>query len=338
MLTAAIIGASGYAGQETLDRVLRHPALDLVALGSDSLAGRGASALDVRLNGSVPPFVTNDEAAAAGADVVFCCLGHEAAAELEPPADAIVVDLSGAHRLRDGGLYPDWYGFDHPRRQELGSWSYGLPELRPPAGRLVANPGCYATAAILSAAPVLTAGLAEPDALRVDGKTGVSGAGRTAAESTSFGATEDSIRPYRFPAHQHTPEIERGIELATGLEVRALFVPHLVPAVRGVVTTSYLTAAPGATTDSLTECLRAAYEGRPFVRVLAPGEMVDAKRMRGTNMIELQAVADPCTGTAIVIGAVDNLVKGAAGQAIQNANLLHGIAEDTGLPTVAVYP
>src|SRR5919109_3501682 len=139
MPTVAILGASGYAGQETLDRVLRHPELDLVALGSDSLAGAGASALDVRLNGLLPAFVPNEEALAADADVVFACLPNDRAASLEPPADGVLVDLSGAHRLRDAALYPDWYGFEHPGG--LASWSYALPELWPPAGRLIANPG-----------------------------------------------------------------------------------------------------------------------------------------------------------------------------------------------------
>ena len=166
----------------------------------------------------------------------------------------------------------------------------------------------------------------------------MSGAGRAVAESTSFAATEDSVRPYRFPRHQHTPEIERGLAHATGLAVTVLFVPHLVPAVRGVVTTAYLAAATGATTVSLTECLEAAYAGMPFVRVLPPGEMVDAKRARGSNTIELQATVDPRTGTAVVIGALDNLVKGAAGQAVQNANLLYGLPETTGLLTTGVYP
>ena len=132
MPSVAILGASGYSGQETLDRVLRHPLLEVVALGSDSLSGKPASALDVRLNGSLPPFLPNAEAAAAGADVVFACLGNERAAVLEPPAGAVVVDLSGAHRLQDPALYPAWYGFEHPRPETLSAWSYGLPELFPP--------------------------------------------------------------------------------------------------------------------------------------------------------------------------------------------------------------
>ena len=346
-VSVAILGASGYAGGELVRILHDHPDFDVVFLGAKGSVGQTLADVHPYLGelplGGLTLRELEPESIADAAELVFSALPNGASSALAPAildAGALVIDLAGDFRLR-AEAYPAWYGFEHPVPAWLDEAVYGLPELfgeRIAGAKLVANPGCYATAAILSAAPVLTAGLAEPDALRVDGKTGVSGAGRTAVESTSFGSTEDSIRPYRFPAHQHTPEIERGIELATGLEVRALFVPHLVPAVRGVVTTSYLTAAPGATTDLLTECLRAAYEGRPFVRVLAPGEMVDAKRTRGTNMIELQAVADPRTGTAIVIGAVDNLVKGAAGQAIQNANLLHGIAEDTGLPTVAVYP
>ena len=203
---------------------------------------------------------------------------------------------------------------------------------------LVANPGCYATAMILGCAPILEAGLAEPGPIRVDGKTGLSGAGRGANEATSFADAEDAIRPYRFPRHQHTPEMERGLALATGLDVSVLFVPHLVPAVRGVVTTCYLPLALGVTTEVLTSCLAGTYELRPFVRVLPPGGMVDAKRTRGSNVVELQAVADPRTGTAVVIGAIDNLVKGAAGQAVQNANLMIGLPESTGLPAAGVWP
>src|ERR687895_716873 len=172
MPSAAIVGASGYSGQETLDRLLTHPELELVALGSDSLAGESSSALDVRLDGNVPSFVTNEDALASGADVIFCCLGHEEAAALEPPPDAIVVDLSGAHRLRDGELYPAWYGFEHPRAEALRGWSYALPELWPPTGRLIANPGCYATAALLALGPLVE--LLDTSTIVVDAKSGVS--------------------------------------------------------------------------------------------------------------------------------------------------------------------
>jgi N-acetyl-gamma-glutamyl-phosphate reductase len=172
----------------------------------------------------------------------------------------------------------------------------------------------------------------------VDGKTGLSGAGRSPTDTTIYTATEESVRPYRFPKHQHTPEMERALELATGVLPTVSFVPHLVPASRGVLITCYAPLSDGATTESLTACLAATYVDKPFVRVLPPGGMVDTKRTRGSNLIELQAVADLRTGTAIVAGALDNLIKGAAGQALQNLNLMIGIDETTGLPMTAVYP
>jgi N-acetyl-gamma-glutamyl-phosphate reductase len=177
MATATILGCSGYTGQETLDRVLAHPGLEVDALGSDSLAGELASALDIRLNGSLPAFVSNADALASGADVLFVCLGHEEAAALEPPTDAVVVDLSGAHRLRDSALYDRWYGFTHPRAEALANWSYALPELYPPTGMLIASPGCYATAVLLALAPL--ADSLDPESVVVDAKSGVSGAGRS---------------------------------------------------------------------------------------------------------------------------------------------------------------
>ena len=343
----AVLGASGFSGGELIRLLHDHPRFDVTFAGAKGSVGATVGASHPHLAGLPAGDLVLSEmdpdAIAAAADLVFSALPNGTSAGLAPAildSGVAVIDLAGDFRL-PAAAYPAWYGFEHPAPGWLDEAVYGLPELfrdRVPGAKLVANPGCFATAAVMSCAPILAAGLAEQGPVRVDGKTGVSGAGRAALESTSFGATEDSIRPYRFPAHQHTPEIERGIELATTLSVPALFVPHLVPAVRGVVTTSYLTGASGASTEDLTECLTAAYGSEPFVRVLPPGAMVDAKRTRGTNVIELQAVADPRTGTAVVVGAVDNLVKGAAGQAIQNANLLMGIEEATALPTTAVYP
>ena len=342
-----MLGASGFSGGELIRLLHDHPRFDVTFAGAKGSVGATVGASHPYLAGlPAGDLVLADMdpvAIAACADLVFSALPNGTSAGLAPAildSGATVIDLAGDFRLA-AASYPQWYGFEHPAPAWLDEAVYGLPELfrdRVPGAKLVANPGCFATAAIMSCAPILAAGLAEPGSVRVDGKTGVSGAGRAALESTSFGATEDSIRPYRFPGHQHTPEIELGVELATGLSVQALFVPHLVPAVRGVVTTSYLSASAGVSTETLTGCLAAAYAGEPFVRVLPPGAMVDAKRTRGTNVIELQAVADARTGTVVVVGAVDNLVKGAAGQAIQNANLLMGIDEATALPTTAVYP
>jgi N-acetyl-gamma-glutamyl-phosphate reductase len=218
---------------------------------------------------------------------------------------------------------------------------YGLPErfrdrIRP--AHLVANPGCFPTPVVLGLAPLLEAGLVAPGPILVDGKTGLSGAGRSASEAMSLAAGEDSVRPYRFPRHQHTPEMERALAGAAGVAVTVSFVPHLVPAVRGVLVTCAARAAEDATTEDLVATLTAAYAGEPFVRVLEPGSMVDTKRVRGSNVVELQAAVDARTGTAVVIGALDNLVKGAAGQAIQNLNLMLGVEETTALPVVGVYP
>src|SRR2546423_782449 len=237
---AAILGCAGYTGQETLDRVLAHPALQPIALGSDSLAGQRASALDPRLNGDLPRFVTNAEALAAGADVVFLCLGHEEAAALDPPEADVVVDLSGAHRLRDASLYAEWYGFEHPRP---GAWSYGLPELFTPEPPLVANPGCYATAALLALAPI--AGAIDPTSVIVDAKSGVSGAGRGLKASSHAGFVLENLTPYRVGTHQHAPEIGQ----ALGFPV--CFVPHLLPVRRGLLATCYARA----TTNDLRERL-----------------------------------------------------------------------------------
>ncbi len=317
MPTAAILGASGYAGQETLDRVLAHPELELVALGSDSLAGHGASALDVRLNGHLPAFVPNEEALAAGADVVFACLGNQEAAALVPPEDAVVVDLSGAHRLKDASLYDEWYGFEHPLPGDLAEWSYAVPELAPPASRLVANPGCYATATLLALAPV--ADLIDRKAVVVDAKSGVSGAGRALKDSSHAGAVLENVAPYRVGTHQHSPEIEQALGFAV------CFVPHLLPVRRGLLVTCYVEG------DGVAERLEETYADAPLVRVLPDGVAPELARVQVTDTAELGVFEDRATGKTIVVCALDNLGKGAAGQAVQNANLALGLPETAGL-------
>jgi N-acetyl-gamma-glutamyl-phosphate reductase len=343
----AVLGASGFAGGELIRLLEAHPLAEVTFLGAHGSIGKTLAEVHPNLSSlALGTEVLREPVAAdiaAVADVAFCSLPHGASAELAPillETGIKVIDLAGDFRL-PASAYPDWYGFEHPAPDWLGKAVYGLPELfdeQLPGAQLVANPGCFPTPVILGLAPLLSAGLVEPGPIHVDGKTGLSGAGRTRNETTLYAASEDSVRPYRAPRHQHTPEMERGLELATGFTPSVLFVPHLVPAVRGVVTTSYAPLAPRVTTEALTSCLAEAYAGRPFVRVMAAGEMVDSKRTRGSNVVELQAVADPRTGTAVVVGALDNLVKGAAGQAIQNLNLILGLDEATALPTVGVYP
>jgi N-acetyl-gamma-glutamyl-phosphate reductase len=319
MTTAAIIGCSGYSGQETLDRILGHPDLEPIALGSDSLAGSPASALDVRLNGHLPRFTSNAEALASDADVVFVCLGHEEAAALEPPPGAVVVDLSGAHRLADADLYPAWYGWEHPRPASLADWSYALPELWRADGPLIANPGCYATAALLALAPLR--GLVDGTSVVVDAKSGVSGAGRGLKPSSHAGFVLENVSPYRVGTHQHAPEIGQ----ALGFPV--CFVPHLLPVRRGLLATCYARAMG----DGLREALEEAYRGSAVVRVLPEGVAPELARVAGTDSAEVALWEDRATGRAIVVCALDNLGKGAAGQAVQNANLALGLAETAGL-------
>jgi N-acetyl-gamma-glutamyl-phosphate reductase len=342
-LQVGVLGASGYTGGELVRLLLGHPGVELSFLGGHESAGRGLDEVHPYLAGS--PAATlriRPVEEARDLDLAFLALPHGESSRLAPAlleASVRLVDLAGDFRLPPSA-YPEWYGFEHTSSAWLEKAVYGLPErfreqLR--GAHLVANPGCFPTPVVLGLAPLLERGLVEGPVV-VDGKTGLSGAGRTARDAASHVATEGSIRPYRFPVHQHTPEMEHALALATGVDVRVTFAPHLVPAVRGVLTTCYVKAADGATTDALVSALAEAYEGEPFVRVLPSGAMADTKRVRGSNVVELQAAVDPRSGTAAVVGALDNLVKGAAGQAIQNMNLMAGFDETTALPSIGMYP
>ena len=309
MPTAAIIGSAGYTGQETLDRVLGHPALELVALGSDSQAGKPAATLDPRLNGSLPDLVTNAHAAAGGADVLFLCLGHDEAAAFRPPGHGVVVDLSGAHRLRDAATAERWYGVSP------GAWSYGLPEVASPEGRLIANPGCYATAALLALWPLRDA---IEGTVVVDGKSGMTGAGRGLKASTHAGFVLENFSPYAVSGHRHAPEIEQALERPV------CFVPHLLPVRRGLLATCYVQTSADA--RALVE---AAYAASEVVRVLPAGVAPELSRVQGTDAAEIGVFANG--DTTVVVCAIDNLGKGAAGQAVQNANIALGLPETAGL-------
>ena len=310
MPQAAIIGTAGYAGQETLDRLLSHPSLEAVALGSASLAGQPAAALDPRLDGAVPGFVSNAEAAASGADVLFLCLDHADAAAFAPPPETVVVDLSGAHRLVDDALAESWYGV------APGAWEYGLPELFPAGGPLIANPGCYATAALLALAPIAS----ELTGAVVDAKSGVSGAGRSPKAASHAGSVLENFAPYAVGAHRHAPEIGQQL----GFPV--CFVPHLLPVRRGLLATCYV-----QTDADVRDLLEGAYATSDVVRILPEGAVPELARVQGTDAAELGVFSDGATGTTIVVCAIDNLGKGAAGQAVQNANLALGLEETAGL-------
>jgi N-acetyl-gamma-glutamyl-phosphate reductase len=323
MATVAVVGASGYTGQETLDRVLAHPALDLYALGSDSLAGQPASVLDARLgrNGwsRIPRFITNDAALSCEADVTFVCLPHREAAEITPPHRGIVVDLSGAHRFAESSVYEAWYGFEHPQAEWLEAWSYGLPEISPPLGRLIANPGCYATAALLALVPI--ADEIAPEHVVVDAKSGMTGAGRSLSASAHAGVVLENVTPYSVGEHRHAPEI------AALLGFPVTLVPHLLPVRRGLLATCFVRSL-GA---DLRAVLEAHYATSHVVTVLPEGVAPDLARVQQTDGAEIGVFEDRLTEGVIVICALDNLGKGAAGQAVQNVNLLFGFDEIAGL-------
>jgi N-acetyl-gamma-glutamyl-phosphate reductase len=325
MADVSIVGAAGYTGQETLDRVLGHPHLDLVAVGSDSLAGQSGGALDPRLaRAAVPSFVTNEAALAHEADVTLICLSHEAAAAIDVPRDGVVVDLSGAHRLRDAASYETWYGFIHPRPDELGDWTYGLPELVAENGRLIANPGCYATATLLALAPLKDA--IEPGSVVVDGLSGMTGAGRTLKPSSHAGSVLENVSPYRVGAHQHVPEI------AQLLGFPVSFTPHLLPVRRGLIATCNVRS----TGPDLRALLEAAYAGSAVVTVLPEGVAPELARVQHTDRAEIGVFNDRFTDRTVVICAEDNLGKGAAGQAIQNVNRALGLEDTVGLRLAGV--
>jgi N-acetyl-gamma-glutamyl-phosphate reductase len=248
--------------------------------------------------------------------VLFLFLNHDRAAAFAPPPDAVVVDLSGAHRLQDTSLYEEWYGWEHPAGNE--GWSYAIPELLPPAGDLIANPGCYATAALLALWPLK--GAVEPASVVVDAKSGVSGAGRELKRSSHAGFVLENLSPYKVGAHQHAPEI------AQALGFPVCFVPHLLPVRRGLLATCYVTP-----TAELRPLLEEAYAGSAVVRVLPEGVVPELSRVQQTDCAEIALFEDRATGRVVVLCALDNLGKGAAGQAIQNANLALGLDETAGL-------
>jgi N-acetyl-gamma-glutamyl-phosphate reductase len=252
----------------------------------------------------MPHFITNEAALSCGADVVFLCLSHEEAAAVEPPARSVVIDLSGAHRFGDPTVYDDWYGFEHPLAGSLAAWSYGLPEVSPPAGRLVANPGCYATAALLALAPLRDH--VEPGGVVVDAKSGTTGAGRALTPNSHAGTVLENVSPYRVGAHQHAPEI------AALLGFPVIFVPHLLPIRRGLIATCYVRS----TGADLRALLEEHYADSHVVAVLPEGVVPDLGRVQQTDGAEIGVFEDRLTGCTIVVCALDNLGKGAAGQAV----------------------
>jgi N-acetyl-gamma-glutamyl-phosphate reductase len=339
-MKAGILGASGYTGSELLRLLAGHPEFEVAVASAHSHAGETVGTHTPSLAAAYPGLVYdgNDPARFDGLDLVFCGLPHGESQRIVPELRArvgLVVDLAADFRLHDAALYPRWYGEEHAAPELLADAVYGLPELFRDGlagATLVAAAGCYPTAAGLALAPLVRAGLVQTTGIVVDAASGVSGAGRGLKESLHFGSVDEDFTAYGLLTHRHTPEMEQVI----GGEV--LFTPHLAPMVRGILATCYARPAAGTTptTDSVMAALHDVYDAEPFVVVT--DSPPSTKATMGANAAHVSAQVDPRTGWVVSLCALDNLVKGASGQAIQCANAALGLPETTGLPTAGVYP
>ncbi len=343
-IPVAVVGASGYTGQELLRLLVAHPSVELVATTSRQEAGRALASVFPRLAGSTAAdlaFIAPDIEAivASGAKAAFLALPHGVASEFAVPLlerGLRLVDLSADYRLRDAVVYREFYQHEHPAPQLLGRAVYGLPEFyreEIAAADLVASPGCYPTSVLVPLVPLLKAGLIEPAGIAVASLSGASGAGKKAEASLLFAEVNESLRAYGAPKHRHLSEIEQELSLAAGERVVISFVPHLMPVTAGIATTIFCGIAGDADAISsrVAEAYREAYDGRPFVRVLGEGAFADTKHVVRTNFVDVGWVVDRRTGRLILSSAEDNLGKGAGSQAIQSFNLMFGLPETAGL-------
>jgi N-acetyl-gamma-glutamyl-phosphate reductase len=342
MIRAAVAGASGYAGGELLRLLVDHPHIAVGPLAAGGRAGELLGAVHASLTTLADrPLLPTDAATLASADIVFLALPHGESAALaaQLPPGLPIVDLGADFRLDDAARWTRYYGGDH-----AGTWTYGLPELPGQRDAIkgatrIANPGCYPTSVALALAPVLASGLAQPDDVVIVAASGTSGAGRKAADSLLATQVMGSMSAYKVGgAHQHTPEMEQSLSRAAGSPVTLSFTPLLAPMPRGIVATCTAIAAEGATTADVRASLEAAYGDEPFVRVLPPGQWPQTSSVSGSNAVHLQCAVDEHAGRVVVVSAIDNLGKGAAGQALQNANLILGLDETAGLSANGVAP
>ncbi|MCD8199481.1 MAG: N-acetyl-gamma-glutamyl-phosphate reductase [Coriobacteriaceae bacterium] len=342
MKKAAVIGAAGYAGVEAVRLLLAHPDFELTCITSDHDVGKPLAELYPALQGSCDlVFEPHDvTAVAAAAEVAFLTVPHTASLEMTPQlleAGLVVIDLSADYRLKDQSVYEHWYSAAHTSADLLEEAVYGLPELYradlQTAPRLVACPGCYPTASALAAVPALEAGVALETPLVVAALSGVSGAGRTASEKTHFCTADESAGIYGLP-HRHTPEIAQTFSAAAGRGVEVVFTPHLVPMKRGLVSTVYLPLKPDISSEEISALYSERYASEPFVTLLPQGQLPQTSWVVGSNRAQVGLAFDEASNTLIASCAIDNLIKGAAGQAVQAANLVCGFAETAGLDAV----
>ena len=339
-----ILGASGYTGAELIRLLARHPEAEITILTADRHAGKSLGQVFPHLGGlDLPDLVKIEDADWSKAELVFCALPHgttqEAVAAL--PRRLKVVDLSADFRFEDPEDYARWYGHPHLALELQKGAVYGLTELKRDAvrkTRLCAVPGCYPTASLLPLVPLVDAEQIDPDDIIIDCKSGVTGAGRSLKEDMLFAEVSEGIHAYGVAHHRHTPEMEQELSAAAGRKVVVNFTPHLMPMNRGILSTIYVRLVNGTTADDLRATLEARYAGEPFVRIVPKGVAPATRHVRGSNHCLIGVFADRVPRRAILLSALDNLVKGASGQAIQNMNLMAGLAETTGLEQQPLFP
>ena len=346
MVRAGVIGASGYAGAELVRYLSGHPGVEIAYLASSTFAGKPLSdAYPSFLGQRLPRCQKYDvESAADAADFFFQAQGNGVGMRVAPELldyGKKLVDVPADFRLKDLAVYKQYYGTDHTAPDLVSEAVYGISELCPDriaGARLVANPGCYATAAILALAPLVSKKIADPGSIIVDSKSGVSGAGRSKPQVSSlFCEINEGFTAYGVATHRHGPEIEQELSALAGKAVRVSLTPHLIPMNRGILTTAYADAETVSTAD-LIALYREFYAEKAFIVVLDEDRQPNTKNVFGTNFCHIGLVADERTGRVIVTCAIDNMGKGAAGQAVQNMNLMCGFDENTGLMSPAVYP
>lgn len=345
MMRVAVAGASGYTGVELLRLLAVHPEADIRCVTSRQHEGLPINRVFPSLSGFCELVCEPLDVAAIASrvDLVFTALPHKSAMDVVPAflkAGCRVVDLSADYRLRDLAVYEHWYQ-PHTSPHLFDEAVYGLPELyreQVKSARLVANPGCYPTSVILGLAPLLKHQCIDVDSLIVDSKSGASGAGRGLKEGSLFCEVNEGFKAYGVASHRHTPEIEQELSLLAGKNVQINFTPHLLPVNRGILSTCYASLTTAQTTAQLLELYQQSYAKEPFVRILPEGELPNILSVRGTNFCDIGLVADQRTGRVIVVSVIDNLVKGAAGQAVQNMNIMGGYNECLGLGIVPLFP
>lgn len=339
-----LLGASGYTGADLIRLAACHPNMEIAVLAASSHAGKSLAEVFPHF-AFLPPMtlVKAEDADWSACDAVFSGLPHGTAQDLimNLPRTLKVIDMSADFRLRDTAVYAKWYGREHIAADLLAEAVYGLPEHygeQIAGARVVACPGCYPTATLLALLPLVKGSMIDAGDIIIDAKSGVSGAGRGLKQNLLAAEAGEGMSPYGIANHRHAPEIEQEIGKAAGREVIVNFTPHLIPMSRGELVTCYVRLAGGATTDGLRDALTAAYQGKPFIHVAAKGVIPSTQTVRGSNYCQIGVFADRMPGRAIVVSAIDNLVKGSAGQAIQNFNLMFGLPEMAGLQQLPLFP